>query len=371
MTRLRRALNGLAAEAPTVDLADMVDRALVGKRRGRHATAMLAAVATVVTVVATGVVMAGVTSSRFQEAATSLQAGVVPDLPEGDAGPLEYAYETPCKADRRKGVDCGAVEWRVVTRTGKTYRLPRALAMTSENHRVPVAISRDGRMIAYYSRQAQAHVVRDLVSGSEVTSPATVKESRIGVGSMLVLSDDGRHVVFDPREGTKDPGLLIDVRTGKTVRVPGKYETVSVRGGVAELVRYLRTDLRLMPVTGGGRTVHFDGTFMGFSELSPDGRTVAAFERRDYKKWVQELRTLTLLDVGTGRALRKVPISGLPEGQPVMTTGLWRSGSELTVMVGDGKHVRAYGVDTGTGKARRLADYPNMPELTLPGIATN
>ena len=71
---------------------------------------------------------------------------------------------------------------------------------------VPVAISRDGRMLAYYSRAAQAHVVRDLVGGAEVTSPVKVEEDRIGVGSMLALSDDGRYLVFDPREGSKEPG---------------------------------------------------------------------------------------------------------------------------------------------------------------------
>ncbi|MEU1733380.1 hypothetical protein [Streptosporangium sp. NPDC020145] len=371
MTRLRRALNDLAEEAPSADLSGMVDRILTGNRRRRHTTAVLAAVATVVTVVATGTVMATVTRSRSPEVAASLRAGAIADLPGGNVGPLEYAYETPCKVDKRKALDCSSAEWRVVTRAGTTYRLPQALAMTAQNHRVPVSISRDGRMLAYYSRKARAHVVRDLVGGSETTSPVTVKESQIGAGSMLVLSDDGRHVVFDPREGTKKPGLLIDVRTGTTVRVPGQYEAVSVRGGVAELVRYLRTDLRLMPVTGGGRTVHFDGTFTGFSEISPDGRTVAAFERRDAKKWVQELRTLTLLDVGTGRRVREVPIGGLPEGEPVMATGPWLSGSELTVVVQDSKRTYVYGVDIGAGKTRRLADHPNAPYLTLPGIASN
>ncbi len=371
MTRLRRALSGIAEEAPAADLTALVDLALSGHRRKRHATAMLAAAATVATVVATGAVTAAVMPSRSHQAAAPGRGEAVPDLPEGDVGPLDYAYETPCKAGKeQRDVDCGAAEWRVVTRAGRTYRLPQALARTAQDRRVPVAISRDGRMLAYYSRQAQAHVVRDLVSGSQVTSPVTVKEARIGAGSMLVLSDDGRYVVFDPREGSKEPGLLIDVRTGKTVQVPGKYEAISVRNGVAELVRYLKTDLWLMPVAGGGKPVRFNGTFMGFSELAPDGRTVAAFERRDYKKWVQELRTLTLLDVRTGRKLRTVPIRGLPKGQPVFVTGLWRSGSELTVLTGE-RLARAYSVEIGTGKAHRLADYPNAMSLVLPGIASN
>ncbi|GHE30122.1 hypothetical protein GCM10017673_35940 [Streptosporangium violaceochromogenes] len=370
MTRLRRALNGIAEEAPAADLAGLIDQTLAGHRRERRGTAVLAAAATVATVVAMGAVMAAVVSPRPHEAAAPGLAAAVPDLPDGNVGPLDYAYETPCKAGKeQRDVDC--LEWRAVTRTGRTYRLPQALARTAQDRRVPVAISRDGRMLAYYSRQAQAHVVRDLVSGSQVTSPVTLREARIGVGSMLVLSDDGRHVVFDPRVGSREPGLLIEVRTGKTVKVSGKYEAVSVRNGVAELVRYRKTDLWLMPVAGGGRPVRFNGAFMGFSELAPDGRTVAAFERRDARKWVQEMRTLTLLGADTGRKLRTVPIRGLPKGVPVEVTGLWRSASELTVLIEEGRHKRAYGVDTGTGKARRLADYPNTTRLVLPGVESD
>ncbi|MER7132394.1 hypothetical protein [Streptosporangium saharense] len=370
MTRLRRALHGIAEEAPAVDMAALVDQAVAGRRRRRRAPVMMAAaamVATVVTVVATGTVMTAVRSSQPHEMA----APGITDLPEGNVGPLGYAYETPCKVDKKENVDCGAVEWRVVTGAGETYRLPQALAMTSKNHRVPVAVSRDGSKLAYYSRKDRAHVVRDLVSGARVTSPVTVKESRIGPGSTLALSDDGRYVVFDPREGSRDPGLLIEVGTGKTVKVPGKYEAIGVRDGVVELVRYIKTDLWLMPVTGGGKPVRFDGAFMGFSELAPDGRTVAAFERRDEKKWIQELRTLVLLDVGTGRKLRSVPIRGLPEGRPVMFTGPWRSGSELTVVVDGTQRMYAYGVDIGTGKAHPLTDYPNALYLTLPGIVND
>jgi hypothetical protein len=58
-------------------------------------------------------------------------------------------------------------------------------------------------------------------------------------------------VGFDPREGSKDPGLLIDTRTGKTVSMPGKYEVISIKDGAAELIRYRKTDLWLMPVKGG------------------------------------------------------------------------------------------------------------------------
>ncbi|WP_030916501.1 hypothetical protein [Streptosporangium amethystogenes] len=363
MRRLREALDGIANEVPLVDLADLV---VAGHRRRRRTTLTLTAVAAVAVLgAATAAAAVALPGSRGDYTATPQNVDAVPDLPDGRVGAISHAYQTQCKVDaeRRLPPDCGAIEWRVVTRTGTTYRVPQALVRNTKDRPAPVAISRDGRMFAYYSRQAQAHVVRDLVSGSETTSSVTVKEERIGLGSMLTLSDDGRYLIFDPREGSKDPGLLIDVRTGRTVSVPGKFEAVSIKDGVASLVRYVKTDLWLMPVTGGGTPVRFDGVFIMFSELSPDGRTVAAVE------WQRlESHTLTLLDAKTGRLLRKVAIRGLPKDGGLSGTALWRSGSEVTIVYSN-KSPETYAVDINTGQARRLARYPgNIAHLTLPGI---
>ncbi|WP_101785592.1 hypothetical protein [Nonomuraea indica] len=367
MTRLREALDGIAAEAPLVDLADV---AVAGHRRRRRATAVLAAVATVAVVGAASVAVT-LPWQRADRTATPQRVDTVADLPDGAVGPIAYAFQTPCKTQSNPlRIDCGTVEWRVVTRSGRTYRVPQALVSTAKDYSVPVAISRDGRMLVYYSRQAQAHVVRDLVGGTQVTSPVTVKEERIGVGSMLALSDDGRYVIFDPREGSKDPGVLIDVRTGRHRPVDGKYEVVSIKGGVAELVRYVKTDLWQMPVAGGGRPVRFDGRFIMFSEIAPDGRTVAAFEFPDHTK-----RRLTVLDAKTGRTLRKVPMRGLPSGRDGAVTGtaLWTSGREVVVVYGTKDDVRTYAVNIDTGKARQVARYPaggKAQQLVLPGVAS-
>ncbi|MFI6506333.1 hypothetical protein ACIBCT_01900 [Streptosporangium sp. NPDC050855] len=360
MTRLHDALDDIAREAPLVDLADRV----ITGHRSRRRTGLAAVAAAVV---ALGMATAVVTppGERGNGTVASRGTDTLPDLPDGRVGPLSHAYLTECEVRQGEGgLDCDAAEWRVVTRSGTTYRVPQALAVTADRRRVPTAISRDGRMFAYYSRRAQAHVVRDLVSGSEVVSPVTVKEGRIGVGSMLVVSDDGRYVIFDPREGTKKPGLLIDVRTGRTVSIPGVYEPVGVKDGVAALVRYRKTDLWQMPVTGGGTPVRFDGAFIMFSELAPDGRTVAAFEHADLMK-----RTLTLLDTGTGRTLRKVAIRGLPEDGSVTDTALWRNESEITIVYGKGE-ISTYAVDVRTGQARRLVRYrATFPSVILPGVA--
>ncbi|TDD07480.1 hypothetical protein E1292_13320 [Nonomuraea deserti] len=372
MTRLRDALDDIAAEAPAVDLTRLVDAAITGRRRRRRAGWALAAAATAVVMGAASaaVVLPG---QRGGEPA----ARPVLDLPDNRVGPLALAYMTPCDLDVvRKRFDCSMVEWRVVTSTGTTYRVPQALVRTAKERPAPMAVSRDGRMLAYYSREAQAHVVRDLVTGSETTSPVTVEEERIDIGSMLAVSDDGRHLLFDPREGSKKPGLLIDVRTGRTVPVPGTYEVVTIRDGVAELVRYRKTDLWLMPVTGGGKPVRFDGAFIMFSELAPDGRTVAAFHFPDTKKGKRPRsdlvkRRLSLLDTKTGRALRKVDIRGLPKDGSIFETTLWVNEKEVTLGFRGGKgEVATYAVDTTTGRARLLTRYPGSPRsVVLPGAA--
>ncbi|MEU5864950.1 MULTISPECIES: hypothetical protein [unclassified Nonomuraea] len=373
MTRLRDALNGLAEEAPPANLADLADLAVVGYRRRRRSTATLAAVATIA-------VLAGVTATVLMAGprrtpAAAPQEAPVPVLPAGEVGTLSHAYLETCLPPKGKDPlpDCVPDEWRVVTSAGKTYRVPQALGTTTRNRRVPVAVSRDGRMFAYYDKDAGAHVVRDMVTGVETVSAAKVKEERLGVGSMLVVSDDGRHLAFDPREGTKDPGLLIDVRTGGTVPVPGVYEPVAIKDGVAELVRYRRTDLLFMPVTGGGRPVRFDGVFIMFSELAPDGRTVVAFEFPPGKKAQPEYvtRRLTVLDTRTGRTLRKVSVKGLPKRAGIDDATIWQSPSEVTLAVEVGPDTRAYAVDVRTGRARPVAKYPGRSwgQLVLPGAA--
>ncbi|MGW4403177.1 hypothetical protein ACWEJ6_04065 [Nonomuraea sp. NPDC004702] len=369
MTRLRDALNGIAEEAPPVNLADL---AVAGYRRRRRASATLAAAATIA-------VLAGVTATvlvagprRVPAAAPQAAAAAVPVLPEGKVGTLSHAYRQSCLPPKGNSAPPGCLdgEWRVVTADGRTYRVPQALARTARNDRVPVALSRDGRMFAYYDEDAGAHVVRDMVTGAETVSAAKVAEERLGTGSMLVVSDDGRHLAFDPREGTKDPGLLIDVRTGGTVSVPGVYEPVAIKDGVAELVRYRKTDLLFMPVTGGGRPVRFDGVFIMFSELAPDGRTVVAFEFPPGKKAQPEYvtRRLTVLDTRTGRTLRKVSVKGLPTGAGIHDATIWQSRSEVTLAVEAGKDTRAYAVDVRTGRSRPVAKYPGQGRgLVMPG----
>ncbi|MFF5112734.1 hypothetical protein [Streptosporangium sp. NPDC000509] len=163
---------------------------------------------------------------------------------------------------------------------------------------------------------------------------------------------------------------MIDMRTGKTVSIPGEYEAIGIKDGVAQLVRYRKTDLWLMPVTGGGAPVRFDGVFIMFSELSPDGRTVAAFE---FGKRGMERHSLTLLDAKTGRTIRKVTIRGLPKAGGVLDTSLWRNRAEVTLFyLHNGGSRSSYAIDINTGRARQTARYPDVsPHMLFPGVVSS
>jgi hypothetical protein len=365
MTRLRRALDGIAAEAPLVNLADA---AIARHRRRRLVTASLAAVAVAV-VIGVGSTVAAMSLRVVAEPAVRKavptapavdRATIVPDLPEGPVGRLSHAYQPTC------ATDCDGAEWRVVTAEGTTYRVASALPRrTTDRSTVPVAISRTGRALAYYSREAQAHVVRDMETGAETVSPVKVPEEEIPLGAMLLVSDDGRHLVFDdPQEFDDYPGMLVDVRTGKRTRLKGDFQPVAIKDGVLELVRHVKTDLWLMPVTGGGEPVRFDGVFIRFSEVAPDGRTVVAL---DMTGTPPKRPALTVLDAKTGETLRKVPLPAefADQGTPLAT--VWLSDTEVTVRHGKGG--QTFAVDITTGGTRLLADYGDLFRLTLPGEA--
>ncbi|GAA1713667.1 hypothetical protein [Nonomuraea bangladeshensis] len=364
MSRLRAALGELAQEAP--DVAPTTDlAALAVANHQRHRRNITMATAFFATVALVGAVTAGVTLNGSGQAAPATSS-VPADLPAGKVGALSHAYLTQCEIDESQAppsFDCSQVEWRVVTRTGRTYRVPQALATSVTDSRSPVALSRDGRMFAYYSRKEGTYVVRDLVAGTQVVSRAKVKESKIDRGAMLVVSEDGRHLAFDPREGSKYPGLLIDVRTGETTTLNGKYEAIGIKDGLVELIRYLKTDLWLMPVTGGGKPVRFPGTYIMFSELAPDGRTVAAIEFDEMRK-----RKVTLLDTKTGRVVRKVTVKGAPDVKSPGSVRIWASASEVMVDYQVGKELRSYAVNVDTGKARLVqkVSLTTAQEVILP-----
>ncbi|WP_433241438.1 hypothetical protein ACQPYK_36225 [Streptosporangium sp. CA-135522] len=97
------------------------------------------------------------------------------------------------------------------------------------------------------------------------------------------------------------------MRTGKTVSVPGKFEAIGIKAGVAK----------------------------------------------------------------TGRTLRKAVIRGLPKDGGVSDISLWQSGSEVTLVYHDMEVMCTYAVDVSTGQVRQPARHPGdrFKQMTLSGRA--
>ncbi|MFG1699550.1 hypothetical protein [Nonomuraea sp. NPDC049309] len=216
-------------------------------------------------------------------------------------------------------------------------------------------------MLACYSRKEQAYVVRDMETGVEEVSPVKVPEKKIPVGAPLLVSDDGRYlVVDDPMEFDDHPGAIIDMRTGERTPLRGDFEPVILKDGVLQLVRYIKTDLWLMPVTGGGEPVRFAGRLIAFSEVAPDGRTVVAMD-----KTPEDAPVLTVLDAKTGEIVRRLPTpttSGGPEP-------LWWLDDREAVVKEHVKSDKLFALDITTGDLRPLSEYREVHGLTLPGRA--
>ena len=202
MTWLRDVLVDLADESPKVDLAEL---AVAGHRRRRRTALTL-------------------TASRRPWRWARGRGVTLPGLPRRPHGHAA-ARRHGARPARRQG---GVAQQRVpdtlqARRPERQARLQRRRVAGGHPHRhdLPGAAgARQHHQGAARTRRDQpgrAHARLLQPSGPGACGPrpderirgdlpVTVKEERIGVGSMLVISDDGRYVVFDPREGARSPG---------------------------------------------------------------------------------------------------------------------------------------------------------------------
>ncbi|GAA3648697.1 hypothetical protein GCM10022224_009300 [Nonomuraea antimicrobica] len=367
MNRLREALDDVAVDAPAIDLADW---AIAGSRRRRR-NRMAAAGAAGVTglAVLTGVVLGvfpGIAPSTSDKLIVAAATGKIADLPSRGVGPLSHAYRTFCHAGAPALTDCRNGGWRVVTRAGETYHVPQALGNKSGPNFYPLAISRDGRLIAYYSRTARTFKVRDLASGAEQTAPVAVTEAELGGNARLELSDDGRYLAFTGYPSRKDDGLIIDLRARTTLPLPMGWDPRSIDGATVTLTRNAQygqqPGIWLMPLTGGGSPVAVGEAYTRFSGLAPDGSGLAALRRDQSRNPYSHDGTITVLDARTGRAGKAVTMRGLPKGSRSLTLGAWLNASEVTLAAvpsdrpDENRHI-TYAVNVETGQVRQLAVY--------------
>ncbi|MFI7697809.1 hypothetical protein [Nonomuraea sp. NPDC049480] len=400
MTWLRNVLDDLADESPHVDLAEQT--IMIRERRRRTTLSVAAAAAVVVTALAA---TAAVRLLPGEPDAASTP-GQVADLPTRGVEPLSHAYQTFCRPEEGKAppgcVDGG---WRVVTRSGRTYRVAQALPSLNRYRGFglrdsPLAISGDGRKIAYYSAKAGTFAVRDLASGKEQTAPAKVPMHWLGTISHLLLSDDGRFLAFTKKPELKDPAMLIDMRERMVRPLPNGWNPIglSADGGTITLAQYapksrLQTITRLWTTStaGNARTVDLAQEYRT-GPLAPDGNTVVAIENLSTAAEPCRLGgKLVTLDPQTGKVLRTVTVRGIPmETHQVVLRG-WRSGHEITAIstpsrcrpaTDEGPEppkeqldpayvpITAYAIDIRTGRARKIDTYTAQGffELVIPGF---
>ncbi|GAA3177441.1 hypothetical protein [Nonomuraea roseoviolacea] len=312
-------------------------------------------------------------------------------LPASGVGPLSHAYYdwcgekwSPGKAASFAGRDC--VQWKVVTRDGRTYRMPEAagvyLDQTAANYMntaAPLRITPDGRRIAYYSAKDQRFAVRDLASGQVWLSPQTVShEEMVKNGAFVTLSPEGRYLVLNGRLRA-----VVDMETGRVTDVPQGWQPMTVaRGGDRVIVQNDRSRYGLLE---DGRVRPFAGPIgESLSDLAPDGRTVAYLGRPGPHGEGMNLPkpdTIVTVDATTGKVLRRVKFRDAPRGFDPWRIGYWRGPTQVVVSdvitgrLKPGEVPRlgeiAYAVDVTTGEVRKLGTYAFRGwggDVVIPGM---
>ncbi|MEU9831333.1 hypothetical protein AB0D67_07300 [Streptosporangium sp. NPDC048047] len=393
MTWLRNVLIDLADDSPQVDLAERT--IAVHHRRRRTVISYLAAAMV-------AVVTLGVTAAIRLLPDGPQKVASTGDLPARGVGPLSHAYKTFCKPVGGKApAGCRDGAWRVVARSGKAYYVTEALPSLAPGRTglrdSPLAISRDGRKIAYYSAEEGTFQVRDLASGQKTTAARKVPRGWLGSISHLMLSDDGRFVAFSKVPEFKDPALLIDMRDGGVRELPNRWVPIGLSrdGSTITLAEHsprsrLRTISNLWSGSAKSDTmsviqpVNYD-----FSPLAPDGKTVAVIENRSTAEKPCRHGDLALMNTLTGEKRETTVIKGLPSDVSQISLRTWLSAEEVTALtvsvrcrpaseVPDDepavidppyRTMTAYALNVRTGKTRKLATYraQSFFEIVLPG----
>lgn len=392
MTWLRNVLDDVADGAPEVDLTERTIRTC--ERRRRRTVPIVAAAAVFATALAATATVQLLPAK--QDAADGLARGTVADLPARGVEPLSHAFMTLCPpADGKVPPGCVDGGWRVVTRSGTTYRVPQAWrAPKFEVRSSPLVISQDGRKIAYYNAGA-GFVVRDLASGAVQKAPYKMPKTRLdGIGPVL-LSDDGRFLAVG---ALKDRAMLFDMRDGVDRPLPSGWNPIGLSpdGDTITLTQYapkrrLQTISHLWQKSTAkyAKTVDLDGDYV-VGGLSPDGKTIAAVGtvKVSGTTCMRSGKDLVRLDRETGKVIERIPVRGLSmTGNFVYLRG-WTGPQEITALatpfeckksnVSDSAPsfdpsyvpITAYAVNVETGEARKLDTYTAQDffYLVLPGF---
>jgi WD40 repeat protein len=146
-----------------------------------------------------------------------------------------------------------------------------------------IALTPDGKQLVLPHKDGSLHLV-DVMSGKEVLAfemPASKRPGARGIGSpqQVAVSPDGRYLAYASRQNA---ATLCDLKTGKRLRELGPGRVGNTGLAFAPNSRLLavcgHSDVRVFGIVSGKELRHFIKPFgsNGTVAFSPDGRTLAA-----------------------------------------------------------------------------------------------
>ncbi|MET9240022.1 hypothetical protein [Nonomuraea sp. NPDC003709] len=362
MNPLREDLHALAEQAPAVDLAAQAVR---GARR-RRATRLAVAIAAATCLIAGGgTVLLQQLRPEPPVMLTPPETTVSPLPPEG-VGPIEQAYRPECRT-----TTCAKNAWRLVTRDGDTYEL------TAAPETGPLAVTADGRRLAYYSSKQRTIVVRDLASGKTWKSPLKqpAEDFSRSAEHTLRLSPSGLRFIVSSWGGRREPNKLVDVERGTVSDLPRGWWPVSVSDGSGPVVLVKPYENSSQVRVLGHDPITIPDFTYDYSTLAPDGRTLTRLGQTydpNRRPMVQLDGSIVVFDPVRGGRETRVPISGIPEGLQPSGLGGWLNSTEVTVVATPesprGPKPMVYAMDVRTGKTRELFTLRNYGKTLVPGL---
>ncbi|GAA2394894.1 TolB-like translocation protein [Nonomuraea africana] len=348
MNALRDDLHELALEAPSVDLAS---RALAGARR-RRAVQLAVAVAAAVAVVTGGTAIL----VRGPEPSIVITPQVRP-LPSSGVGALQQAFQ-------RQG------RWHLVTHDGQSYDAGGIIKGDG-----PLAITPDGRRIAYFDEKQRTIVLRDLAGGEVWEAPLRLPARTFEAEFALRLSPSGMRMLVAGWGTGRERNVLVDLGDGSVKELDKAWFPVSVSDtGEVVLARPFEDSTRLRVLGHDPITVP-DFTYE-FSGLAPDGRTIARLGQTHDPGRTPQMEhdgTIVLTDAIAGGDRPKVRISGIPSGLNPARLGAWLSADEVTLLAvpsDRGQTSTVYAVNVRTGQAREFFVTEDAPKNIVPGLVS-
>ncbi|MER5645364.1 hypothetical protein [Streptosporangium sp. NPDC002524] len=270
-------------------------------------------------------------------AVAAVMGAGVPAQAGGARPPVRYA-----------GLDgCVCAPWKLWIRGGGVVALPGARVFSVGRQRAPLALSPNGRHVAYFQRRDGALVVLKVATG-EVRAVPGVRWSNAMRAARVELSPGGRYAVL----GVGGEHRILDTYSGEGIPVPlglrpwsfspdARFVLVvddAFQAGIYSVSPF--TERGHVPVGGA---------------LGPDGEIVAHFTARD--------AGIRLWDVPTGGIPRRDPIAVPADRTP--TRMRWNGAGHLDLQTvvprrirkGGGTRYTWYRVDQEWGVTERMGGF--------------